>query len=75
MSSFTEQDLQAVNAAIIDLVTGKARTTVSVAGRSVTYQTTQLSDLRALRTEIKAELASAQGKNRTWLTRQRSKGL
>ena len=61
----TEAEIQAelilVNAAISDLLTGKAQS-VSIAGRSVTK--TSLSELRDLRKGLLASLAFVQGGGR-----------
>ena len=64
----TEAEIQAelllVNAAISDLLTGKAQS-VSIAGRSVTK--TSLNELRELRKSLYEELALAQGGGRPFV--------
>lgn len=65
MSAWTNDDLQAVKTAIIDLIQGKRRTTISVAGRSVSYTQVNLKELREMRDEIAASLVRASGKSRS----------
>ena len=70
--AYTQDDLDAVNAAIRQIIEGKRRVSVSVAGRSVDYQSTDLDKLRALRSEIVREVN--RGSNRSVLVKSR-KGL
>lgn len=70
--AFTQDDLVAVNEAIRQLVQGKRRVSVTVAGRSTTYKDVDLSDLRRLRVEIRNEIN--RGKSRSILVKSR-KGL
>lgn len=63
--AFTQQDLDAVNKAILDLVTGLRKTTVTFSSdagnRSVTYQQAGLRDLKSVRSEIERYLNSQAG--------------
>jgi hypothetical protein len=77
--AWTNDDLTAIRSAIMRLVTGAQRVTVSFSttagSRTVTYKSADLKELRALEQQISEALATTtSGKSRTVLTRSR-KGL
>lgn len=56
MSAYTEADLQAVQAAILALATGKRRIRVKIKNREIEYSPANLADLDALEGRIKSAL-------------------
>jgi len=73
--AYTQDDLSAVQAAVIALATGKRVVRVMLSsGKTIEYDTTGLKDLKLLRAEIQAELNAAAGKRRFFRT-VTSKGL
>ncbi|VVS95346.1 gpW family head-tail joining protein [Desulfoluna spongiiphila] len=73
--AYTQDDLSAVQAAVIALATGKrAVRVVLTSGKTIEYDTAGLDDLKTLRAEIQAELNAAAGKRRFFRT-VTSKGL
>lgn len=71
---YTYADLISVQNAIIALATGQRVVSVSIGIRTITYVQAQLSELRALRDEIAAELRASGGGSQFILT-QTEKGL
>lgn len=59
MAIYTTTDRDAVKAALIKLATGQQAVTVSFRDRTVTYQATQIGEVRALLAEIIADLKSS----------------
>ena len=58
--AYTQEDLQAVSKAVIDLATGRRVTMVQFSGgHMVQYEQIQLEELRALETTIARQLAAA----------------
>lgn len=53
----TQQDLDAINAAIAKLIAGERVTEVQYSDRTVRYQRVSLAELKAERARIEAELA------------------
>ncbi|SCY44864.1 gpW protein [Desulfoluna spongiiphila] len=73
--AYTQDDLSAVQTAIISLATGKRVVRVMLSsGKTIEYDTAGLKDLKTLRSEIQAELNAAAGKRRFFRT-VTSKGL
>jgi len=72
---YTNDDLTAVQAAIIDLATGKRVVKVMLSsGKTIEYDTAGLNGLKTLRAEIQSELNSAAGTRKFFRT-VTSKGL
>lgn len=62
--AWTQEDVDAVKAAILKLATGERVVTVSYAGppaRSVTYHATDLASLRTLYSEMQGAVTAATG--------------
>ena len=59
MALFTTADRTSVKDAIVKLAAGDRVVTVAVQGRTTTYQQAGLAELRALLSQIDADLASA----------------
>ena len=59
--AFTQTDLDNVRAAILSLAMGERVVRVDVQGHVTEFAPAQLNELRALRSEIQAELRSASG--------------
>jgi hypothetical protein len=72
--AYTQTDLDNVQAAILALAAGERVVRVSVGEMVVEYSQSRLSDLKALRSEIRAELNAASGRKPFFLT-STSKGL
>jgi len=73
--AYTQDDLSAVQAAVIALATGKRVVKVMLSsGKMIEYDSAGLKDLKQLRSEIQSELNSAAGKRRFFRTTT-SKGL
>ena len=72
--AFTPTDLTNVQTAIMALAMGTRTVSVSIGTKTITYSQAQLSDLRALREEIVAEVGSTAGRSQFVLT-QTEKGL
>jgi len=66
--AFTPTDLTNVQAAIMALAMGTRTVTVSIGTKTISYSQAQLSELRALREEIVAEVGSAGGRAQFVLT-------
>lgn len=62
--AYIQTDLDNIQAAITALVTGKRRTSATIAGNRIDYAPVDLPQLRAMRAEIQAELNLAAGRNR-----------
>ena len=62
--AYTQTDLDNLQAAITALVTGKRRTSATIAGNRIDYAPVDLPQLRAMRAEIQAELNLAAGRSR-----------
>lgn len=62
-SGYTQTDLESVSTAIIALSTGKRIVEATIRGRTVRYSEVDLEKLRALRSEISAEVSAAAGKS------------
>ena len=72
--AWTQTDLESVNEAILALATGERAARVTLGDKTIEYGQAQLTDLRALRAEIKADLDAQSGKSRVFYM-QTSKGL
>ncbi|MEI6315501.1 MAG: gpW family head-tail joining protein [Syntrophus sp. (in: bacteria)] len=72
--AFTPTDLTNVQTAIMALAMGTRTVSVSIGNKAISYSQAQLSDLRALREEIAAEVGSAAGRPQFVLA-QTEKGL
>ncbi len=72
--AFTSTDLTNVQTAIMALAMGTRTVSVSIGSKTVTFNVTQLSELRALREEIIAEVGNASGRSQFVLA-QTEKGL
>ncbi|HCY86674.1 MAG TPA: phage tail protein [Desulfobacteraceae bacterium] len=73
--SYTQDDLNSVQAAILDLATGKRVTKVSFSnGEVVEYGLASLDGLKTLRATIQSEIDSAAG-NKSFFRAVTSKGL
>lgn len=72
--AFDDTTLASIESAITDLATGSRKVKVVISGNSVEYGLAQLGELRALRTEIAAEINAAAGGNRVTIVTS-SKGL
>ena len=73
--AFTSDDLAAVQSAIVELATGKRVVKILFSnGETVEYGTASLVELKLLRSEIWAELASTAGTKR-YIRTVTSKGL
>jgi hypothetical protein len=59
--AYTQTDLDSVQAAVLVLAAGERVVRVSVADLVVEYNQSRLSDLKALRSEIRAELSAVSG--------------
>lgn len=57
--AYTQTDADNIQTAIINLATGKRRVRVTIGDRTTEYGQAQLTELKVLLGEIKAELASA----------------
>ncbi len=57
--SYTQEDLDAVNAAIVQLASGKTRVRVTYDGATTEYAQQDLDKLRSLRNDIRTELHRA----------------
>lgn len=56
--AYTQADLDSINQAIIDLATGKRSTRITIDGYTKEYQTADLSELKALKSEIESVVSS-----------------
>jgi hypothetical protein len=72
--AYAQTDLDDVQAAILALAGGERVVRVSVGEMVVEYSRSRLSDLKALRSEIRAELSAASGRKPFFFT-STSKGL
>lgn len=59
--AFTSTDLSNVEDAIIALATGQRAVQVVIGGKSITYSSAKLSELRRLRDLIRSELEASAG--------------
>jgi hypothetical protein len=57
--SYTQDDLDAVKNAIVDLATGKRVVSITVDGRTTQWQQVDIDKLKALRDEITEELGQS----------------
>lgn len=75
--SYTQQDLTAVDNAIVALLSGERVTEIRFVDRWVKFHDVSVTDLRALRDEIARKLGTqyAPLHGRTWYARQNTKGL
>lgn len=62
--AYIQTDLDNIQAAITALVTGKRRTSATIAGNRIDYAPVDLPQLRTMRAEIQAELNLAAGRSR-----------
>ena len=72
--AFTSTDLTNVQTAIMALAMGTRTVSVSIGAKTITFSQAQLSELRALREEIVAEVGSTAGRAQFVLA-QTEKGL
>ena len=72
--AYSQQNLIDIEQAIVDLAKGKRVVRVIIEGKSIEYSQANISELKNLRGEIKAELLAAEGRPRFVLTTTR-KGL
>lgn len=54
--AYTTTDINSIDAAIIELATGKRVVKLAIAGKEFEFAQTNLSDLKSLRTDIAASL-------------------
>lgn len=59
--AFTASDLTSVQAAIMDLVKGERIAEATIDGETVKYHQTDISKLRAMKSEIQADVDAAAG--------------
>ncbi|MCP4744889.1 MAG: hypothetical protein GY874_01935 [Desulfobacteraceae bacterium] len=71
---FTQQDLNNVKSALIDLATGKKAVRVTTRNKTVEFAQTDIDKLRTLLSQIQSEVATANGAQSFFLT-STSKGL
>ena len=72
--AYTQQNLNGIEQAIVDLAKNKRVVRVNIKGKSIEYSQANINELKNLRAEIKAELQAAEGRPRFVLTTTR-KGL
>ena len=72
--AYTATDLQNIQTAILALARGTRVVSVSVNGKTISYSPAQINELRALRDEIKSEIATAANQKRYCVIRT-EKGL
>lgn len=73
--SFTESDLTAINSAILAITAGNRKDSITIAGQRIDYAKVTLTELRAMRDEIKAELDEADSSTSAYCYISTSKGL
>lgn len=74
--AYIANDLLSVEAAILSLVQGTRKVSLTMGDKSITYDKADLPELRTLRAEINAELsATATTRKRYFMFQQTSKGL
>ena len=59
--AYTQQNLNGIEQAIVDLAKGKRVVRVNIKGKSIEYSQANIAELKNLRAEIKAELQAAAG--------------
>ena len=73
--AYTQTDLDTISQAIIDLGAGKRTVKVVIAGDSKEYAQVNLDRLRALKSEIQADIAQAAGTDSRYCHLTSSKGF
>jgi hypothetical protein len=66
--AYTQSDLDNIQAALVELATGKRRVRVSMGGKLIEYGQVDIQSLKNLRSEISTEIEAATGVSSFYLT-------